>query len=114
MNYLMDQILSQLFKTIFNISSQNHEVVTDNPPIRIYVYKVENIITFKIKIGSYQELLTPETMKLLASTKGNITVDKKWWKYASFINYWGSIIPLQYCQQQLSAKFKSLVYISCK
>ena len=37
----------------------------DNPSIRIYVNKIENRITFKIKNGYYLDLLTPETMKLL-------------------------------------------------
>ena len=35
----------------------------------IYVNKIENRITFKIKTGSYIELLTPETLK--------------WWECAS-------------------------------
>ena len=35
----------------------------------VYVHKIENRITFKIKTGCYLELLTPETMKLLGSTK---------------------------------------------
>ena len=48
----------------------------DNPSIRIYVNKIENRITFKIKNGYYLELLTPETMKLLGSTKRKITKDK--------------------------------------
>ena len=39
----------------------------------IYVNKIENRITFKIKTGYYLELLTPETMKLLGSTKCKIT-----------------------------------------
>ena len=39
----------------------------------IYVNKIENRITFKIKAGYYLELLTPETMKLLGSTKSKIT-----------------------------------------
>ena len=34
------------------------------------------MITFKIKTGYYLELLTPETMKLLGSTKSKITKDK--------------------------------------
>ena len=42
----------------------------------IYVNKIENRITFKIKTGYYLELLTPETMKLLGSTKSKITKDK--------------------------------------
>ena len=48
----------------------------DNPSIRIYVNKIENRITFRIKSGYYLELLTPETMKLLGSTESKITKDK--------------------------------------
>ena len=39
----------------------------------IYVNKIENRTTLKIKTGYYLELLTPETMKLLGSTKSKIT-----------------------------------------
>ena len=35
--------------------------------------KIENRITFEIKIGYSLELLTPETMKLLGSTENKIT-----------------------------------------
>ena len=55
---------------------QKHETVTDNPSIRIYINKIENKITFNIKTGCYLELLTPETMKLLRSTKSKITKNK--------------------------------------
>ena len=48
----------------------------DNPSIKIYVNKIENSITFKIKSGYYLELLTPETMKLLGSTESKIAKDK--------------------------------------
>ena len=37
----------------------------DNFSIRVYVNKIENRITFKIKSGLYLKLLTPETKKLL-------------------------------------------------
>ena len=37
---------------------------------------IKNRVAFKIKNGYYLELLTPETMKLLGSTKGKITKDK--------------------------------------
>ena len=50
--------------------------ITDNPSIKIYVNKIENRITFKMKTGYYLELLTPETMKLLGSIKNNITKDE--------------------------------------
>ena len=42
---------------------------TDNTSIRIHLNKIENRITFKIKTGYYLKHLTPETMKLLGSTK---------------------------------------------
>ena len=46
-----------------------HETLTENPSIRIYPNKIKNRIVFKIKTGYKLELLTPETMKLLRSTK---------------------------------------------
>ena len=45
----------------------------NNPSIRIIVNKIENRITFKIKTGYYLEISTPETMKILGSTKSKIT-----------------------------------------
>ena len=48
---------------------KKHGANVDNPSIRIYVNKIENRITFKIKSGYYLELLTPETMKLLGTVK---------------------------------------------
>ena len=47
LNYLIDQILYQIFKTILNTYLKNGV----NPIIRIYITKMENIITFKIKTG---------------------------------------------------------------
>ena len=44
-------------------------VPTQFPPIQIYLSKVKNRIVFKIKAGYRSELLTPEAMKLLGSTK---------------------------------------------
>ena len=48
----------------------------DNLPIRIYVNKIEKRIKFRIKTWHYLQLLTPETMKLLGTTKNKITKDK--------------------------------------
>ena len=60
----------------FEYIIKKHETVTDNYLIRIYLNKMENRITFKIKTGCYLELLTPKSMKLLGSTKSKITKDK--------------------------------------
>ena len=68
--YISD--IQDYFKYIF----KKHETVTDNPSVRIYINKTENRITFKIKTGYYLKSLTPETMKLLGSTKSKITKDK--------------------------------------
>ena len=42
----------------------------------IYVNKIENRITFKIKTGYYLELSTPKTEKLCGSTKSQIAKDE--------------------------------------
>ena len=42
----------------------------------IYINKTENGVTFKIKTGFYLELLTPDTIKLLGSSKSKITKDE--------------------------------------
>ena len=42
----------------------------------MYVSKIENIITFRIKTGYYFKLLTLETMKLFGGTKSKITKGK--------------------------------------
>ena len=60
----------------FEYILKKHSESVDNPPIRIYVNRIENRITFKIKSGYYLELLTPETMKLLGSAENKITKDK--------------------------------------
>ena len=55
---------------------RKHGEKTDNFSMRIYINKIENRITSKIKTGYFLVLLTPETMKLLGSTKSKITKDK--------------------------------------
>ena len=50
--------------------------MTDNLPMILYVNKTKNRIAFKIKTGYYLNLPTPETMKLLESTKSKRTKDE--------------------------------------
>ena len=75
LNCLMDHILSQVLKIVLNISSKKQETVSDNSTI-IYVNKIENRITVRIKTGYYLELLKLETMKLPGKTKRKITKDQ--------------------------------------
>ena len=60
----------------FEYILKKHSENVDNPSINMYINRIENRITFKIKSGYYLELLTPETMKLLGSTESKITKDK--------------------------------------
>ena len=57
----------------FEYILKKHGENIDNPSVKIYVNKIENRITFKIKNGYSLELLTPETIKLLGSTENKIT-----------------------------------------
>ena len=53
-----------------------HGKKTVNPSTRIYINNIKNRITFEIKAGYYLELLTPKTVKLLGSTKSEITTNE--------------------------------------
>ena len=65
----MNRILYQIFKIIFSIFKGKHGEDIDKPSIQIYVNKIENRVTFRIKNGYSLELLTPETMKFLEALK---------------------------------------------
>ena len=60
----------------FEFIIKKHETLTENPPIQIYPHKIKNRIVFKIRTGYKLELLTPQTMKLLGSTKKDSYSDK--------------------------------------
>ena len=53
----------------FEFIMRKHEPLTENPSIQIYPNKIKNRIIFKVKKGYKLELISPETMKLLGSTK---------------------------------------------
>ena len=55
---------------------KKHGQNIDKSLVEIYVNKIENRITFKIKDGYTLELLTPEIMKLLGITKSKTIKDK--------------------------------------
>ena len=60
----------------FEYILKKHGENTNKPSVQIYLNKIENRITFKIKSGYSLERLSPETMKLLGSTKNKVTKDK--------------------------------------
>ena len=70
-SYTIDDI-----QDYFEFIIKKHETLTDNPSIKIYSNKIKNRIVFKIKTGYKFEILIPETMKLLGSTKNVVDRDK--------------------------------------
>ena len=60
----------------FEFTIKKHETLTENPPVQIYPNKIKNRIIFKIITGYKLELLTPETMRLLGSTKKDVDANK--------------------------------------
>ena len=55
---------------------KKHEALIENPLIQIYPNKIRNRIVFKVKTVYKLELLSPEMMKLLGSTKKDVDQDK--------------------------------------
>ena len=70
-SYTIDDI-----QDYFEFIMKKHVILNDNPSIKIYSNKIKNRIVFKIKNGYKLELLTPETTKLLGSTKKVVDKDK--------------------------------------
>ena len=64
----MDRILILDIQGYFEYVKK-HETIADNPLVEIYENKIKNRIVFKINTGYKLELLSPETIKLLGSTK---------------------------------------------
>ena len=60
----------------FEFIIKKHETSAENTPIQICPNKIKNRIVFKVKTGCKLELLSPETMKLLGSTKKDFVKDK--------------------------------------
>ena len=72
----MDHIPYQIFKITFEYILKKHGENIDKPSVQIYVNKIENRITFKIKDGCSLELTKIQNNKITWTTKSKITKDK--------------------------------------
>ena len=72
----MDRIQFVTLKITLNLSEKKHKTMAENPPKQIYRNKIKNRIIFKIKTRYKLEMLSPETIKLLGSTKKDVNKDK--------------------------------------
>ena len=52
------------------------KTLTSHFPVRIYINKIRNKITFKIRAGYCLDFLRPEVMKILGSTKNKVIEDE--------------------------------------
>ena len=71
-NYLMVLIQSQIFKIVRNLSKNNNnkkKTLPSNPPIHVYIYRINNRWLFKIKDGYRLELQLFEAMTLFGSLR---------------------------------------------
>ena len=59
----MARILYHIFKITLSIFLKKNGENIDKPSVQIYVNKIGNGVTFKIKNGYSLELLTSDTMK---------------------------------------------------
>ena len=74
--YTQNNLEYLIYSRLLWVYLKKHNQKINNPSIWIYVNKIENRITFKIKTGYYLDLLTPETMKLLWNSENKITKDR--------------------------------------
>ena len=75
----------------------------------IYVDKIQNRITFRIKNGFSLEPLTPETVKLLGSTGNKITKDKNSENVPHLEITEVVLIHCNIVNEWISTRFKSLL-----
>ena len=68
----------------FEYIIKKHGTITDNPPIKICIHKIESRITSKIKTGYHLKRLTYEIMKLIGSTENKIVKIKMVKMYLTF------------------------------
>ena len=75
--FLMDWILLQTFKDYFEFIIKNTKLWLQILPYKFtpILFLIKNRIIFKIKIGYKLELLSPETVNLLGSTKKDVDKD---------------------------------------
>ena len=72
----MEKYKKQISYSVSDIQDYFEYILKKYETVMIYINKIENRITLKIKTGYYLELLTPEMRKLLGSTKSNIIKDE--------------------------------------
>ena len=60
----------------FEYVMNKYETIVNNFPVQIFANKIKNRLVFKLRRDYKIELLSPETMELLGTTKKDIDQDK--------------------------------------
>ena len=95
---------------------KKHGENTDKPSVQIYVNKIENRITFKIKNWHSLEILISETIKFLGSTENKITKDKNGENVPHLEiteAYWFTVILLTMIINRIQEYYIRLFPINC-
>ena len=75
LNYQLQHGMIDLSFLMDHIKKHEVKALTDNSPIKIYATKIENRITFKIKIGYCFKIFTLKNRKLLGRIENKIIKD---------------------------------------
>ena len=63
------------YSRLYQVYHKRNGILSTNPPIHIYINRINNRLVFTLKDGHKLKLQTPETMKLFGSTKKKL-IDK--------------------------------------
>ena len=107
----MVPILSQKVK-LYRVHHKKNETLTTNPPIHIYINRINNSKVLKIKDEYKIVLKTHENMKLFGSTKTMIEKTKKNKKdkmrqVLKQLKYFSSA---QFSRHSISTKVQGIIY----
>ena len=82
---------------------KKHEAFIDKSPVKIYINKIQNRITLKVKTWYYLEHSTLEILKLLRNTERRITKEMVKIIEVGLVRY--NIVDNQYQHYQISTLF---------
>ena len=91
---------------------KKHEKLSRNPPIRIYINRINNSLVFKIKDGYKLELQTPETVKLFGSIKELIDKTKNRENIPSFEVFKVFLVQCSLVDNQYQQNYEVLYFFT--
>ena len=69
-------LFSVRYLRLYRLYHKNHEALSSDPPIHIYINRIDNRLVFIIRCRCKLELQMPETMKSYGRTKNLVDTTK--------------------------------------